>query len=124
MKELEKQRAKRNKKRAREEEAGKLAALALNAGLAHGLGVPPGLSKAVEKNIENFSSQQQNTNQPNLVPHNQPTQKKVNSAVASSGGDVGNSININAPNPQRDFYPVPNAGAMQHANDTAGASMG
>lgn len=40
MKELEKVRNKRNKKRAREEEASKLAALALNAGLAHGLGSP------------------------------------------------------------------------------------
>lgn len=38
MRELEKIRNKRQKKRAREEEAGKLAALALNAGLAHGLG--------------------------------------------------------------------------------------
>jgi len=38
MKEIEKVRSKRNKKRAREEEAGKLAALALNAGLAQGLG--------------------------------------------------------------------------------------
>mmetsp|Transcript_28280 Transcript_28280/g.41777 ORF Transcript_28280/g.41777 Transcript_28280/m.41777 type:complete len:742 (+) Transcript_28280:500-2725(+) len=36
MKELEKVRNKRNKKRAREEQAGKLAALALNAGIAHG----------------------------------------------------------------------------------------
>lgn len=36
MKELEKARNKRNKKRAREEQAGKLAALALNAGIAHG----------------------------------------------------------------------------------------
>lgn len=36
MKELEKLRSKRNKKRAREEQAGKLAALALNAGIAHG----------------------------------------------------------------------------------------
>lgn len=36
MKELEKIRNKRNKKRAREEQAGKLAALALNAGIAHG----------------------------------------------------------------------------------------
>lgn len=125
MKELEKQRAKRNKKRAREEEAGKLAALALNAGLAHGLGVPPGLSKAVEKNIENFSSQQQNTSHSNVVPRNQPTQRKVNSEH-SSGGDVENSISINVPNPQRDFYPVPNAVAMQqhHTSDTTGASMG
>mmetsp|Transcript_17819 Transcript_17819/g.26146 ORF Transcript_17819/g.26146 Transcript_17819/m.26146 type:complete len:257 (-) Transcript_17819:1361-2131(-) len=40
MKTLEKARAKKHKKRAREEEAGKLAALALNAGLAHGLNVP------------------------------------------------------------------------------------
>jgi hypothetical protein len=38
MKELEKLRSKRNKKRAREEQAGKLAAFALNAGIAHGLG--------------------------------------------------------------------------------------
>jgi len=36
IKELEKIRNKRNKKRAREEQAGKLAALALNAGIAHG----------------------------------------------------------------------------------------
>ena len=36
MKDLEKVRNKRNKKRAREEQAGKLAALALNAGVAHG----------------------------------------------------------------------------------------
>jgi copper chaperone CopZ len=36
MKELEKVRNKRNKKRAREDQAGKLAALALNAGIAHG----------------------------------------------------------------------------------------
>lgn len=36
MKELEKIRNKRNKKKAREEQAGKLAALALNAGMAHG----------------------------------------------------------------------------------------
>ena len=39
MKDLDKERSKRSKKRAREEEAGKLAALALNAGLAHGLNV-------------------------------------------------------------------------------------
>jgi len=38
MREVEKLRNKRNKKRAREEEAGKLAALALNAGIAHGIG--------------------------------------------------------------------------------------
>lgn len=44
MRELEKIRNKRQKKRAREEEAGKLAALALNAGLAHGLGTGGSLS--------------------------------------------------------------------------------
>ena len=37
MKELEKVRQKKHKRKAREEEAGKLAALALNAGIAHGL---------------------------------------------------------------------------------------
>jgi len=42
MREVEKLRTKRNKKRAREEEAGKLAALALNVGLSHGLGTQLG----------------------------------------------------------------------------------
>jgi len=40
MKDAEKARSKRNKKRAKEEEAGKLAAMALNAGLAHSAGMP------------------------------------------------------------------------------------
>mmetsp|Transcript_58102 Transcript_58102/g.69923 ORF Transcript_58102/g.69923 Transcript_58102/m.69923 type:complete len:638 (+) Transcript_58102:171-2084(+) len=116
MKEVEKQRAKRNKKRAREEEAGKLAALALNAGLAHGLGVPPGLSKAVEKNIETFTSQSVNNHSTNRSPSlssiPQSNMEMEGKNGHSNAANQGNSLGMNAPNPQRDFYPAPNANSM------------